>query len=69
LLNVELPLKYDNRLPISTAKKADLLSLCKTSIIPADCMHFYECLPTCKTKKDRLPEPDIQEVEIDSDKE
>jgi len=62
-----LPGKYTCRLPISTAKKADLLSLCKSGIIPSDCANFYEAIPVSKSCKDRLAEPDIEEDECYSD--
>ena len=59
--NVEVRSKYKERLHISEAKKADLLSLCGSNIIPPDCAQFYRCLPSLKGKKDRLPEPDMNE--------
>lgn len=67
--NKKVPPKYTRRLNISDANKSDLLSLCKSGVIPADCVYYYEGLPTSKSKSDRLPEPDtsIQEPEQNSD--
>ncbi|CAG2207374.1 unnamed protein product [Mytilus edulis] len=65
--NLAVSSKYKERLPITEAKKADLLSLCQSGIIPADCVQFYKSLPTKKGKKDRLPEPDVEEQDQDSD--
>ena len=59
--------KYNCRLQISSAKKADLLSLCQSGVIPPDCRYFYESLPAGKSVRDRLPEPDIQEDDKDSE--
>ena len=56
-----LPRKYKSRLSISTAKKEDLLSLCRSGVIPADCSSFYEALPVNKSTKNRLTEPDMEE--------
>jgi hypothetical protein len=56
-----LPRKYKSRLSISTAKKEDLLSLCRSGVIPADCSSFYEALPVNKSTKNRLAEPDMEE--------
>ena len=67
LENFSLQGKYSHRLSISEAKKNDLLSLCNSNVIPSDCAHFYNSLPSVKTLKDRLPEPDIEEEDKDSD--
>ena len=50
--NIELPKKYKRRLEISCAKKADLLSLCNSGVIPEDLHHFYKLIPTNKTIRD-----------------
>ncbi|CAC5402475.1 unnamed protein product [Mytilus coruscus] len=52
---------YDTKLPISEAKKADLLSLCSSGVIPATYHSYYENLPCGKSIKDNLPEPDMDE--------
>ena len=59
--------KYLEKLPVSVQKKNDLLSLCDSLIIPARYREFYDALPTNKTATDHLPEPDVQEEELDSD--
>ena len=63
----ELPLRYKSKLPISAAKKKDLLSLCKSGIVPLEFHEYYKSLPSHKSVKDRLPEPDIQESNSDVD--
>ena len=38
---VTLKQKYENPLPIPAAKKRDLVSMCKSGIIPKECHQFY----------------------------
>ncbi|CAG4934694.1 unnamed protein product [Parnassius apollo] len=52
---------YLNPLPISEAKKRDLLSLCTKKIIPEEYHGWYSSLPTATNQADRLPEPSIDE--------
>jgi hypothetical protein len=40
---------YKSQLPISSAKKQDLLSLCSSGIIPHEHHSFYRNLPSSKT--------------------
>ncbi|CAF4832257.1 unnamed protein product [Pieris macdunnoughi] len=54
---------YSSRLPISTAKKRDLMKLCAENQIPKYYHSFYENLPVSSTVQDRLPEPDAEEVD------
>ena len=63
----ELPRKYSGKIPISEAKKNDLLDLCKSLVIPEVYRGFYEAIPTSRTVKDKLPLPDVQDNESDSD--
>ena len=63
----QLPRKYTERLPITDRKKEDLLSLCKSNVIPEDCHAFYKDLPSNTKVKDKLPEPDQDEEDEDSD--
>ena len=65
--NIEPTRKYSSRLGVSCAKKADLLSLCNSGIIPSDLHFFYENLPTSTSVRDCLPQPDLEEDEKDSD--
>ena len=65
--NIEPTKKYPSRLGISCAKKADLLSLCNSGIIPSDLHFLYENLPTSKSVLDCLPQPDLEEDKKDSD--
>jgi hypothetical protein len=59
--NIKLASLYKTKLQISMAKKADLLSLCKSGIIPPMYHAYYENLPAGKSVKDILPEPDVTE--------
>ena len=52
---------YTQPLPVSVAKKADLLKLCKSGIIKTQFHSFYESLLTADTVRDCLPEPDCTE--------
>lgn len=61
------PTRYMSKLPISAAKKKDLLNLCKSGVIPSEFHNFYKCLPSQQSVKDRLPEPDILENNSDND--
>ena len=63
----ELPQRYKSKLPISAAKKKDLLSLCKSSIVPSEFHEYYTSLPSHQSVKDQLPEPYIQESNSDVD--
>jgi hypothetical protein len=63
----DLPRKYTEKIQISDAKKKDLLDLCDALIIPAVYRGFYEALPTGKTVKDKLPVPDVDDIDSDSE--
>ena len=62
-----LPRKYQCKLPISPAKKKDLLDLCDSLVIPEIYHGFYNSLPTSKTVKDCLPFPDALEEDYETD--
>lgn len=61
--NIALELKkaYSARLPISTSKYGDLISLCDSGAIPSKYKDFFVGLPTLNTVFDRLEEPDVEE--------
>ncbi|MEW8548265.1 MAG: hypothetical protein AB2693_32575, partial [Candidatus Thiodiazotropha sp.] len=63
----DIPFCYQSKLPISRQKKADLISLCKSNIIPEEFHGYYELLPTSNSREDRIPDPDILESDYDSD--
>ena len=63
----ELPRKYNRKLAIPIAKKEDFLSLCKSNVIPSDYRSFYENIPVECTKRDCLPESDVNEDDKYSD--
>jgi hypothetical protein len=67
VLGKDLPRKYTEKIQISDAKKKDLLDLCDALIIPAVYRGFYEALPTGKTVKDKLPVPDVDDIDSDSE--
>ncbi|CAH0692027.1 unnamed protein product [Spodoptera exigua] len=56
-----IPKAYSSPIPISEAKKKDLLNLCTKGIIPQELHSWYETLPTSKDIIDRLCEPDVAE--------
>jgi len=57
---------YNARLPISIAKKADLMALMKDKVIPAEHEQFYLNLPSSDKSCDCLPCPDFREVDQDN---
>ena len=60
---------YKGKLPISGAKKKDLVSLCKKGAIPTEFHDYYKGLSSSHSVQDRLLEPDISETENDTDAE
>jgi hypothetical protein len=61
LKNVEMKPLYYTRLPISSAKKKDLMSLVTSGVIPQEYVHFHEQLPSSIHTRDSLPEPSADE--------
>lgn len=57
---VQLKQLYYKPLPISEAKKKDLLGLCNKKIIPEEYHGWYSSLPT-HSGADRLPGPAVDE--------
>ena len=53
--------KYQKKIPISAAKKKDLMQLCKSGVIPVEYHEYYKSLPSSNSSKDTLPEPDVME--------
>jgi len=49
---------FQAKLPISVAKKNDLLSLCRSKIIPEEFHSYYDSLDTNKALKDKLDDID-----------
>ena len=64
-----IPRKYDSKLPISAAKKKDLMQMCRTGVIPPEFHDFYESLPSNSSAPDKLGEPDTVEDESGNDTE
>ena len=68
-LSSKLPRLYTEKLPIATAKKKDLISLCRNGTIPSEYHKYYEDIPDDKNVRDCLPDPDALESDKDSDPE
>lgn len=64
-----IPKCYNEKIPISEAKKSDLLSLCDTAVIPTEFHWYYKGLPCNKSVRDALAEPDSMEDMVDSEEE
>ena len=67
-INEEIPNCFHSKLPISSAKKKDLVDLCKNGTIPEEYFHYYNNLLCDSTLMDALPEPDfLDEFSEDTD--
>lgn len=58
---------YKDKIPISNDKKADLISLCRSGLIPEEFHAYYEGLQILKNKKDCLPMPDASDTEYETE--
>jgi len=67
LAKLKLAKLYSDRLPISAAKKKDLMKLVDDKVIPSDYRSFYENLPTSSSAADFLPMRDIQDPDTDEE--
>lgn len=57
---------YRERLPISDAKRAELIGLCNKGLIPSKYHRFYQSLLYDSKEVDNLPEPNTSdESEVD----
>ena len=54
---------YLGQLPISKAKKADLMELLRSGVIPASFGAYYEALPSLEAVRDVLPDSDIDDYD------
>ena len=50
---------YTSKLPISAAKKNDLVNMCNSGIIPSEFHSYYNDMKSSKSVKDAEPESDI----------
>lgn len=66
-LGVDENPKYRERIPISDAKKSDLIRLCTSGVIPGIYRPYYEGLPDQNNVVDRLAEPDVLEQSEDEE--
>ena len=57
IANGGIPRKYKSKLPISVAKKKDLIQI-RTGVIPLEFHHFYESLSSSSSAPVKLGEPD-----------
>jgi hypothetical protein len=51
------PQAYTRKIPVSQAKKNDLLKLCRQLAIPEEVHPWFEALPSSKEVRDQLPGP------------
>ena len=58
---VEVPPKYNEKLPVTAAKKKDLLSMCESGIVPDENHSFYRGA-FCKSDR-KVTCPDIEECD------
>jgi hypothetical protein len=65
----ELTRKYTSKQQISAAKKKDLVSLCRSGIIPSEYHDYYKSLPSSSNVDDKLADTDAEEEQADSDQE
>jgi hypothetical protein len=64
---VALQPKYTRQIPISRAKKKDLIDLCRTKVIDDDYYSSYEALPADTGVEDKLPSPEVEEESCNED--
>ena len=62
-----MPNLYSQKLPVSEAKKRDLLNLCREGVIPTEYHAYFKDIPSSKNMRDFLPYPDALETDIDSE--
>jgi len=67
MATITLSALYKDRIAITDAKKKDLMSLLKDSVIPADFRSFYESLPTSSSVRDSLPDRDVLDPDSESE--
>lgn len=58
---VELNPAYKNLLPLSAAKKGDILKLCNSGLIPEELIPWYKSLPSSSGASDSVPEPSFDD--------
>jgi len=61
LTGFRLQAAYKNQLKLSSAKKADLISLCDSGAVPSQYRSFYDSLCEDALVRDSLADPDIEE--------
>lgn len=48
---------YEDRLPVSEAKKKDLVKICTTGVIPKELHGWFKSLASTADMHERIPEP------------
>jgi len=51
--SINIPKKYNEQLPVSLAKKRDLMNLTKKGVIPQDYFSFFDNLPSANGIRDQ----------------
>jgi len=51
--SINIPKKYNEQLPVSLAKKRDLMNLIKKGVIPQDYFSFFDNLPSANGIRDQ----------------
>ena len=64
----EIPPLYQDKIPISQAKKKDLQALCNKQIIPPEYHSYYSNLPSANIAE-KCPAPAQDEEVVDTDME
>ena len=59
--------KYGDKLAISAAKKKDLLSLCRSGVIPEEFVPYFENLPCDSAVKDTIQARDVDDASTDEE--
>ena len=67
LVTVKDPMLYSQALPITQAKKDDLLKMCRTGVIPDVYHQFYTNLTTDDSMRNALAVPDAEESDRDTE--
>lgn len=65
--DIQIAQLYSKRLPISKAKKKDLLKLCDKNIIPHQLQKWYQDLPCAENVVDSTAEPGVEDSDVEED--
>ncbi|CAG9773465.1 unnamed protein product [Ceutorhynchus assimilis] len=65
--DIQIAQQYSKRLPISKAKKKELLKLCDKNIIPHQLQKWYQDLPCAENVVDSTAEPGVEDSDVEED--